>query len=440
MAILSDPSRSRAVLIGVHEYEDPKIENLPSIQASVLRLRELFVDPAVWGLPFENCTALLQPNRDEVFDAIHTATAQATDTLVIYYIGHGLLDPDFEELHLALPDSSLSRLDKSLRYNDIRRVVLSEGSMKKPDSAPRRVVILDCCWSGRALGMMAGGRVSDGTDIEGAFVLTATSRTKKAQAPPGRRYTAFSGELISIMEGGIAGAPPLLNMRFIYQQLRKSLAVQSFPQPEQRNSAMAGDICVVRNRSESPGPPSDIPPFESGLYEGYAAVLTSWWAEVDDALNRQGLGPMRAGVSRYRDRGGLFANNLAPEIYSLRSFKAAFSRKGLMSAGVVRLEFARKNTDMDRLVAHFTQYALVSGDLASVMLLNRASWPRENHNKIRLLRHIGQREPSVLADVLRRSYIAAPLRTHDMCAAADIPTPPMSLTHQLRQLLQRTVR
>lgn len=102
---LSDPSRSRAVLIGTDSYAHPELDDLPAVRNNLGRLRELLGDPGVWGLAEERCSVLRQPSRQAMLNTVYDAAAEATDTVVLYYAGHGLVHPRSGELHLALPGS-----------------------------------------------------------------------------------------------------------------------------------------------------------------------------------------------------------------------------------------------------------------------------------------------------------------------------------------------
>src|SRR5215831_1788027 len=197
MTSLPDPARSRALLVGVSAYRNMAADRqLPTVEAGLYRLADLLCDEQIWGLPAGHCTVLHQPaSADDIVTALRAAAAQAHDALVFYYAGHGLMDPAVRdgELHLAMPDAyEPGGTHLAMGYMHVRReLAMSRGSW--------RMVILDCCWSGLAL--PAG--VTGAAAVDGTAVLTATAATRKALAPPGERYPAFTGALIDTLGSGI---------------------------------------------------------------------------------------------------------------------------------------------------------------------------------------------------------------------------------------------
>lgn len=172
-AVLSDPTRSQAVLVGVHSYTG--LEDLPAVAANLEGLRAALTDPTVWGLPEDSCTVIAQPaTAGQVLDTVRENARLAEDTLVVYYAGHGLTDPHTDELYLALPDSDPEREYTSLRYEYLRRTLVDPAV-----PAQRTVLILDCCYSGRALigQMSASTLVADQAVVDGTCVITASAET-----------------------------------------------------------------------------------------------------------------------------------------------------------------------------------------------------------------------------------------------------------------------
>ncbi|MEU3414092.1 PQQ-binding-like beta-propeller repeat protein [Streptomyces sp. NPDC006658] len=255
MSLLPDPDRSVALLVGVHTYAH--LDDLPAVSGNLKGLREALTDAEVWGLPADRCTVLSQPDSaGQVLDAVRRSVERAEDTLFVYYAGHGLTDPYTDELYLALPDSDREREYTALRYEYLRRAVLDPAG-----GVRRTVVVLDCCYSGRALvgRMSASDHVADHAMVEGTCLLTASAETRTALSPPGEPYTAFTGELISALVKGIPGAPDPIDMDSLYRHLYRTLAAKARPLPQQRNRNTGGLIALGRNRAAAPPAPPPGP-------------------------------------------------------------------------------------------------------------------------------------------------------------------------------------
>jgi len=60
------------------------------------------------------------------------------------------------------------------------------------------VLILDCCYSGMAVGAMSTGAIDvREVAVGGTAVITSSPPNKISLSPPGDRHTAFTGELIT---------------------------------------------------------------------------------------------------------------------------------------------------------------------------------------------------------------------------------------------------
>ncbi|HLL34876.1 MAG TPA: caspase family protein [Streptomyces sp.] len=273
---LPDPSASRAVLIGVDTYDD--LADLPAVANNVERLAALLTADDVWGLPPQHLTVLTNPtSKDDVLDAVHTAATEAEDALLFYFAGHGLLTVD-ADLRLALPHTDTERLYRGVAYDDIRELVAHTGRPRA------RVVILDCCYSGSALTgyMGAAHGIAHRTMAEGTYVMTASAETKPAMAPPGEKYTAFTGELLRVIEEGVPGGPDPLPMDVLFTEVRDRLAARpGIPVPQQRARNAGHAITLVRNRSRTrpaeeaaaPPPPEEITPVRPPLLGRLAGLL-----------------------------------------------------------------------------------------------------------------------------------------------------------------------
>ncbi|MET8836967.1 caspase family protein [Micromonospora sp. NPDC004540] len=239
---LPDPMASRAVLIGAASYD--ALAALPSVQNNLDSLRGLLCDTGVWGLPAANCTVLQDPGSvGEVLEAIDSAAEAAEDTLVVYYAGHGLTEPNTFNLFLGLPAADLNRLHRAVRYDDVRRIVTRSRCLSK-------VVLLDCCFSGQAMvgGMSGTGEIADRVRVDGTYLMTASAETATALAPVDENLTAFTGELVALLNRGLEDGPELLDLDTIYWHVRNELASKGRPIPQQRARNDGRTIVLGRNR------------------------------------------------------------------------------------------------------------------------------------------------------------------------------------------------
>ncbi len=248
MTTLADPAGSWAVLLGVARYR--ALPPLPSVAANLIRLRELLTDPTIWGLSEDHCLVPELTWDDPLgsaMTALKEAIGRATDTVLVYYSGHGLADPSTGALYLSLPGGeSLDDSYRALAFEQIR------ARLSAPGVAPRRVVLVDCCYSALALdGQMGVADTSLATlsEVDGAYVCTACAETETAMAPPDETYTAFTGELIGALANGIPDGPELLDLNTLYGHLADVLADAGRPVPQQRNRNRIGQLALARNRA-----------------------------------------------------------------------------------------------------------------------------------------------------------------------------------------------
>ncbi|MGW3862447.1 caspase family protein [Streptomyces sp. NPDC005047] len=271
MTSLPDPAASRAVLIGVEQYTEP-LQPLPTVANNLAGLKDVLTGPDSWRLPPGHCTVLSNPeSATQVLDAVHAAATEATDALFVYFAGHGLLSP-VGDLYLALSDSPPGRLFHAVAYDQLRYQVAEECA------ALSRVVVLDCCYSGRALHGYMGAplELADCGDIDGTYVLTASAETKRAMAPKGEHYTAFSGALLRAVTEGVPHGPDMLDMETVYRHVRRELQARKRPVPQQRARNEGHRITLARNRwSPAAGPEA----------QEYAAALRKAVRDGDNAAD-----------------------------------------------------------------------------------------------------------------------------------------------------------
>jgi hypothetical protein len=296
--MLPDREKSRAVIVGAARYHH--VPDLPAVTNNLTAVHRLLTDPEHWGLPPEHCSVLPEPRHpQEVYAALARAAGEATDALVFYYAGHGIVPPENGELYLALADADFTRYYNGVRYDDVRGIIMNTAA------AMSKVVLLDCCYSGVALvgGMNAGADIGARIGIDGTYLMTATAENVLAWSPEGEDLTAFTGELIRSIDTGIPEHVEYLTLDKLFYQVRGALAARRLPLPQQRNRNGGAAIVLARNRFHDlgrPAPGEVVPEAHHGALDLAPVLLTAKVAELrrtgqDDAATAilRGTGALR---------------------------------------------------------------------------------------------------------------------------------------------------
>ncbi|MEV3965595.1 caspase family protein [Nocardia sp. NPDC050193] len=231
------------LIVGSGNYvEGSPLPAVSAVADTVDDLKKALVDRC--GVRPDNLVALLDPTDPrQVDEALAELAGQATDVLVFYYIGHGLLSAH-NELYLAT--SATDHLHK-LRYSGLSYQAVSEilGNSKARSS----LVVLDCCFGGRARGSYATAP-SEAFQLAasgGSYLLTASAAQQQAYAPVGERYTAFTGAVLRLLTDGDLNEPKHLTLDGVYRHLRRKLPAAGFPAPQRHTSGTTGDRVLARN-------------------------------------------------------------------------------------------------------------------------------------------------------------------------------------------------
>jgi hypothetical protein len=122
--------------------------------------------------------------------------------------------------------------------------------------ARARVLILDCCFSGRAIEAMGHlpSLVSGQLPMSGTYILTSTSATGPSYAPPKDRNTAFTGALLAALN-----QPEPLRLDEIYQHVRRELDGLGLIAPRCQVVGDAARTALARGAIPAPAPRSSTP-------------------------------------------------------------------------------------------------------------------------------------------------------------------------------------
>ena len=274
---LSSPG-ARAVLIGTGTHAAGSgLPDVPAVGATLADLKRVLIQQC--GMDEGNVRVLADPvSPVEVGRVLTESAQQDQDVLLVCYVGHGLVSPGGE---LYLATKSTERQPELLAYTALAYTAVRTSLLQSP--ARSIVVILDCCFSGKAVDVLSARDSTVAVDlahVKGGYLLTSAAGEELALAPLGARHTAFTGELIGLLTRGDPDGPPLLTLRYAYQYLNRVLPARGFPRPHCRASERIDDLVLAPNPAHRP--PKDAPPEPDAVapaadvcpYPGLAAFQT----------------------------------------------------------------------------------------------------------------------------------------------------------------------
>lgn len=246
---LPDRPRSRAILIGAGTYQDPRLHDLPSVLNNLNGLLAVLTHPRTGAFDPEHCTVIEDPaDERQVAVSLADIAAEAEDVLLVYYAGHGVLGMRHHELYLGLMTTNPDRPQYSaLPFKWVRDELLDSPARTK-------VLILDCCFSGRAIDDFMADReslVMGQLGVSGTYTLTSSPANEPSLAPPDARYTAFTGELLALLRDGVPSGPAELDLQVLFQQLVHRMTEQGWPVPKQCGTDNVHNLALARNRRHS---------------------------------------------------------------------------------------------------------------------------------------------------------------------------------------------
>jgi len=247
------PQNTRVVLVGASRFLlDPiHLPELPAVARNVEDLKRVLVDPQVVGIPSENIIVLLNERAPgDVVPRVADEARKAVDTFIFYYAGHGIVGKRrIRDLYLATENTTDENAEfgTAIWFEDMRAAI-SESTARK------RILILDCCYSGRALPGAMGSEASvqqANLDLEGTYSIASAPTNKAAIAPEGAKYTAFTGELLQILDNGLDNEKEELTISDIYVHIRNEFRRRLLPEPQQSIYQDAGSFVIAHNRKYS---------------------------------------------------------------------------------------------------------------------------------------------------------------------------------------------
>ncbi|WP_327270266.1 caspase family protein [Streptomyces sp. NBC_01218] len=251
------PARSTALLLGGVTYPSSAFAPVHAAATNIERLRKVFKDPDVWGLRGMNLVAYEDLTRSDMLDAISASyrLTRSDGLYVLYFAGHAHFDGRTQTLYLAPHDTGdvLTPQNSMVSVADIFRTVADEEEL-----AERKLLILDCCFSGGAIDSLPAEASGSGTE-RGWFVMSAAAHNQTARGDSGRETTFFTGALLKALDG-IAENRPSLSAQWVFDTVGEILknspdAEGTTLQEPQQSAATWANRPWLRNRRHVPPPP-----------------------------------------------------------------------------------------------------------------------------------------------------------------------------------------
>ncbi|MGP9017064.1 caspase family protein [Streptomyces sp. BR1] len=244
---------SHALLLGASAFKHPGILPVPAAANSLRAMRDMLIDPTLGGWPSAQVTAEQPPNAVDAVRRIRRLAQQTTGTLLLYYVGHGHIGSS-GELILTVHDTDPQDPDLTgIEYSRVKSALLDSPAAAK-------IVILDCCYSGRAIEALGSDTVN-AVAARGVYTLTAAD-LEVAHVPPLAEQsavpTSFTGQLLELVRSGLPGESPWLTLDTIYPHLAARLRHAGLPAPNRLTTDSASHFPFVRNTDRtSPARPTN---------------------------------------------------------------------------------------------------------------------------------------------------------------------------------------
>lgn len=304
---MSVDKSSRAVLIGVADYNSDKthgLSKIPQAANNIRRLAELLADPELCAFAVEDILQVLDPtSADDALTAVEQHGDNELDFFLVYYAGHGLLrqSGDRSSLWLTVPES----LSDPTRGGDHIEYASLSQSMRLVQ-AKAKAIILDCCYAGAAhrdtMGTvedtgLAGELLAEMRKVtpEGDWVLAAAGlEPSLAYEKEGDSYTVMSGELIKLLEKGLPGPDSHLTLNMIATTVKRRMAkrrdggMYRMSSPDDRSRGTAGEYRLVANRAYDAKQAAEAPGrvLEMVLTDTAAQPLRAYALSITPGLER----------------------------------------------------------------------------------------------------------------------------------------------------------
>ncbi|CAK8711604.1 hypothetical protein GCAAIG_00900 [Candidatus Electronema halotolerans] len=229
-----------AILIAASKFpEEPGLNELRCPENDVDALHELLVSPD-FGLFAEVVVFKNRPSYEILpkLNSILSAAAQ-DDLVLVYYSGHGKLNR-LGHLCLAASNTVFSSLEATSIPAAVIKTYFDLSDTRK------RILILDCCYSGAAGAEFVKGGVDDQLQLmsggQGTFIMTASTAFQTAVEKEGDSNGLFTKHLLEGIRSGEADRDEddLISVNELYEYVHEKVQAEGAQVPMNWETSMIG--------------------------------------------------------------------------------------------------------------------------------------------------------------------------------------------------------
>nr|BFF22896.1 hypothetical protein GCM10025732_08610 [Glycomyces mayteni] len=217
------------------------------VDGNLVGLHEVLRDPAFVGMEPSNIHRLpnvkpLESLRVRISELIESEE----ELLLIYYAGHGLIADDGDLLLTTTVSKWRFAEETSIPWRSLKLKVIASRATTK-------IVILDCCFSGRANGMgVDESAVLAQLETAGTVVISSSPKNGISDAGDDLR-TTFTDGLLKTIRGGVPQGGATLNVQQVFDGAKHQMRLVEAPTPEIMRLGDAAAMPFCNNAAEAGG-------------------------------------------------------------------------------------------------------------------------------------------------------------------------------------------
>ncbi len=245
--------RTLTLFVGVNEYVDPHIPNLTVCINDATSICEAFSRQSGRSMLLSDIGSIMPPTRNNIIQELINLSriAQEDDLLLFYFSGHGMAENG--QSYLLPRDVSLPILKyTALSMSDVREII--NGS-----SARAKVIILDACHSGAAIGKAMMTMTSEFIqnvfeEAEGMAILASCKQGEVSWEWHEANTSVFTHYLLEALQGHAdfdqKGFMTVSDVsKYVTNGVKEWSVANNRPQTPTLQAELVGDIVLARSVS-----------------------------------------------------------------------------------------------------------------------------------------------------------------------------------------------